>query len=88
MTSGPCGNHAANDGEAKMKKEEFQKKIWELLLTTLDDGPGPHAVALMTGDALARFIMNEAGADAPAAMADVLERMTAALREAEAADQS
>jgi hypothetical protein len=62
-----------------MTKAEFRQKISELLSTTLDDGPGPHAVALMTGDALARFIMNEA---APAAIDDVIEHMRGALEAA------
>jgi hypothetical protein len=65
-----------------MTKAEFRQKISELLSTTLDGGPGPHAVALMTGDALARFMMNEAGATALRAMDDVIEHIRAALEAA------
>lgn len=71
-----------------MTKAEYGQKILDLLKSTLEEGPGPHAVAMMTGAELARFIMNEAGANAPAALADVTEHMMAALREAEAADMT
>jgi hypothetical protein len=70
-----------------MTKEEFRQKISELLNITLDDGPGPHAVALMTGDALAQFIMNEAGATAPGAMDEVCERMQGAIKAVEERDR-
>jgi hypothetical protein len=67
-----------------MTEAEFRQKISELLSTTLDDGPGPRAVAMMTGDALAHFLMNEAGADAPERLNEVIAHMRAILEPADA----
>ena len=58
-----------------MTKAEFRQKISEVLNATLEDGPGPRWVALMTACALTKFIMNEAGPDTPAAVEDIVERM-------------
>ena len=61
-----------------MTKAEFQQKVLDLFKRTLEDGPGPRDVALATADELARFIIIfEAEADAPAAMAAVVEHMGA-----------
>jgi hypothetical protein len=67
---------------AMMTKAEFRQQISEVLNATLDSGPGPRAVAFMTADALAQFIMNEAGGDAPAAVEEAIECMHTALRRA------
>jgi hypothetical protein len=66
----------------EMTKAEFRQQISDLLNQTLEDGPGPRWVALMTACALTTFIMNEAGALAPAAMEEAIERMRAALDDA------
>jgi hypothetical protein len=58
-----------------LTKLEFRQQISELLNATLESGPGPRAVGLITADVLAAFIMNEAGGDTPAAVDEVAERM-------------
>jgi hypothetical protein len=50
-----------------MTKIEFRQQISDVLNLTLDEGPGPRAVALITAHELTKYIMNEAGAEAPAA---------------------
>jgi hypothetical protein len=56
-----------------MTKAEFRQQISAALNATLEDGPGSRAVALITGRELTKFIMNEAGGDAPAAVQEVAE---------------
>jgi hypothetical protein len=75
MTATPAATGRKQQRRLKMTKTEFRQQISDLLNQTLDDGPGPRWVALMTACALTKFIMNEAGANTPAAVNEIVERM-------------
>jgi hypothetical protein len=61
-----------------MDAPQFAERLNGLLNETLNDGPGPRVVAQITADALADFILNEAGAVAPAALEEVIATLEAA----------
>jgi hypothetical protein len=65
-----------------MTKGQYWTRIHTTLNETLEDGPGPRTVVLATTDAHINFIFSEAGANAPAAVEEVIERMRARLRDA------
>jgi hypothetical protein len=68
-----------------MDKREFFHSLRDLLLRTLVEGPGPRAVAQITADALARYIMNEAGPMAPDAVEEMVSRLRGHIETATAA---
>ncbi len=55
-----------------MTADEFKTELQQLLDRTLDEGPGPRAVALLVVDQLADHICNEAGAFAPQAAEEAI----------------
>jgi hypothetical protein len=68
-----------------MNRKEFSKCLNDLLMRTLDEGPGPRAVAQVTADVLVVYIMNEAGYQAPDAVEEVVSRLRGHIADATAA---
>lgn len=71
-----------------MNSDEFSKCLNDLLARTLDEGSGPRAVAQVTADVLAVYIMNEAGYVAPEAVEEVVARLRKHIADANAAMMS
>jgi benzoyl-CoA reductase/2-hydroxyglutaryl-CoA dehydratase subunit BcrC/BadD/HgdB len=69
-----------------MNKREFYKELSALFNKTLEEGPGPRAVAQMTAEVLTFYIFNEAGCHAPEAVSEVAHIMEDAVEAIKARD--
>jgi hypothetical protein len=59
---------------------DVKKELRALLARTLEEGPGPRRVTWTVADVLVDFIFNEAGANAPAAINEIVQLMQVRLQ--------
>jgi hypothetical protein len=59
---------------------DVKKELRALLARTLEEGPGPRKVSWTVADVLGDFILSEAGANAPAAIDEILQRIRARMQ--------
>jgi hypothetical protein len=71
-----------NTAEADPAKLVFRAKLQDLLISTLEEGPGSRAVGRITAECLYAFIANEAGAFTPQAVEEVVYILETLLEEA------